>query len=120
DRIVVRAIPDFTAQVATALAGEIDMTLPTGIDVESALAVQDRWQGTQNQVLLGSNGRVRMALAQSREEAAQPRALLDPRVGQRLSRAVDRQAISESISRGLAPPGDGIVPPFYDVYTQLA
>jgi peptide/nickel transport system substrate-binding protein len=70
-------------------------------------------------VLLGSNGRLRMALAQSREEAAQPKAILDARVRQALFRAVDRRAISEAISRGLAPPGDGVVPPFYDVYSQL-
>ena len=120
DRIVVRAIPDFNTQIASVLAGDVDLTLPTGIDVESALGVQDRWQGTPNQVLLGSNGRLRMALAQSREEAAQPRALLDPRVRQALFRAVDRQAIAEAISRGLAPPGDGIVPPFYDIHSRLA
>lgn len=119
DRIVVRAISDFNTQIAGVLAGEIDLTLPTGIDVESALTVEERWQGTDNRVLYGSNGRLRMALAQSRPEAARPTALTDPRVLQALFRAVDRSLISEAISRGKAPPGDGIVPPFYDVYREL-
>ncbi len=119
DRIIVRIIADFRAQIASVLAGEIDLTLPTGIDVDSALALKDRWQDTRNQVLLGSNGRLRMALAQSREAQAQPRALLDPRVRQAMFRALDRQALSDALSRGLAPPGDGIVPPFYDIHNDL-
>ena len=119
DRVIVRAIPDFNTQIASVLAGEIDLTLPTGIDVESALTVQERWQGTENRVLYGSNGRLRMALPQSRAEAAQPKALLDPRVLQALFRAVDRSTISEAISQGKAPPGDGVVPPFYDIFKEL-
>jgi peptide/nickel transport system substrate-binding protein len=119
DRVIVRAIADFSTQIASVLAGEIDVTLPTGIDVESALSVQDQWQGSQNRVLLGSNGRMRMALPQSRAEAAQPRALVDPRVLQALFRAVDRRLISEAISRGLAPPGDGVVAPFYDIFNEI-
>ena len=51
-----RVIPDSNIQVATILAGELDVTLPSGIDADTALSVKDRWAGTNNQVLLASPG----------------------------------------------------------------
>jgi peptide/nickel transport system substrate-binding protein len=119
DRIVVRIIADANTQVANILAGEIDLTLPTGIDVEAALGVKERWEGTPNQVLLASSGQLRHAAYQAREDVARPRALLDPRIRQAIFRALDREAISEAVSRSTAPPADSIVAPFYDIRRDL-
>jgi peptide/nickel transport system substrate-binding protein len=119
DRVILRIVPDTNTQIAGILSGDLDLLLPQGIDVDTALTIKDRWAGTANQVLIGSNGRLRFATPQAREEQVQPKALLDFRVRQALQRSMDRQAISEAISRGVAVPADGVVPPFYDVYKSL-
>ncbi|MEA2640252.1 MAG: peptide/nickel transport system substrate-binding protein, partial [Chloroflexota bacterium] len=51
----------------------------------------------------------------SRAESQNPKELLDPRFRQALYRAVDRQGVSDAVTRGLAPTADSIVPPFYAV-----
>src|SRR5262249_23544278 len=96
DRIIVRDVPDTNTQVAAILSGDVDVLLPTGVDVDTALTIKDRWQGTQNQVIFGSNGRLRMALAQSREAQANPKALLDQRVRQALMRSMDPKEVSDA------------------------
>jgi peptide/nickel transport system substrate-binding protein len=117
DRILFRIVPDANTQIANVLAGELDLTLPTGIDVEGAVAVQER--GGPTQVLLGSSGRLRNAAHQAREEYVQPKGLLDPRTRQALFRSLDRSALSEATSSGRAPPADSIVPPYYDIIRDL-
>jgi peptide/nickel transport system substrate-binding protein len=121
DRLFLRFIPEPNTQVASILAGEIDVTLPVSIDVETALAVQERWReaGTGGQVLLASPGQLRNAMIQQREEMASLKALLDPRVRQALYRAVDRHGISEVVSRGQAPVADSPIPPFYAMRKEI-
>jgi peptide/nickel transport system substrate-binding protein len=113
DRIVVRIIPDGNTQIANVLAGEVDVIFPT--DAEAAIGLREQWQGTQNQVLVGSPGQLRNIFPQNRESSISAPVLLDPRVRRALYRSVDRQAVSEAISRGAAPIADSIIPPFYDI-----
>jgi peptide/nickel transport system substrate-binding protein len=115
DRVILRIMPDSNIQVATILSGELDVTLPSGIDADTALSVKDRWAGTNNQVLLASPGIIRGLLPNSRPEYQTPKELLDPRVRQALYRAVDRQGVSDAVTRGQAPIADSIIPPFYAV-----
>jgi len=115
DRVIIRVIPDSNTQVANVLAGEIDVTLPSGIDADTGLAVQERWAGTANQVLLASPGQVRSLLPNSNAEHQNPKELLDPRFRQALYRAVDRQSVSEAVTRGFAPVADSFIAPFYSI-----
>jgi len=115
DRLVVRIIPDPNTTIAKVLAGEVDVTLPVQLDVEVALTMKERWEGTRNQVLLGSPGQGRFMYPQSRDESVRPRELLDPRVRRALYQAVDRQSISEAVTRGTAPIADSWVPPSYEI-----
>ncbi|HEY3116891.1 MAG TPA: peptide ABC transporter substrate-binding protein [Chloroflexota bacterium] len=110
DRVIIRVVPDTNTQVANLLAGEIDMTLPVSIDTETALSIQERWAGTGNQVLLASPGNLRSFLPNSHPEYQTPRELLDPRYRQALYRSVDRQAMSDLVTRGNAPIADSLLP----------
>jgi peptide/nickel transport system substrate-binding protein len=113
DRIVVRIIPDGNTQIANVLSGEIDVIFP--IDAEAAIGLQEQWQGTNNQVLVGSPGQLRNVFPQNRETSISTPVLLDPRVRRALYRSLDRAAVSEAISRGAAPVADSLIPPFYDM-----
>ena len=115
DRVIIRVIPDANTQVANILAGEIDVTLPSGIDADTGLSIKDRWAGTGNQVLLASPGQVRTLLPNSNAEFQNPKELLDPRYRQALYRSVDRQAVSEAVTRGNAPVADSFIAPFYSI-----
>src|SRR5204863_269154 len=75
----------------------------------------DRWEGTSNQVLLASPGQVRTLLPNSNPEYQNPKELLDPRLRQALYRAVDRQAVSDAVTRGFAPVADSFIAPFYEI-----
>ena len=111
DRVIIRIIPDSNTQVANLLAGEIDMTLPVSIDTETALSIKERWAGTANQVLLASPGNLRSILPNSHPEYQNPKELLDPRYRQALYRAVDRESVSEAVTRGNAPIADSFITP---------
>lgn len=113
DRVVIRVIPDTNIQVANILAGEIDVTLPVSLDADTALNIKERWTGTANQVLLASPGNLRSFLPNSREDSQDPKELLDPRYRQALYRAVDRQSVSDAVTRGSAAIADSFVPPFF-------
>jgi peptide/nickel transport system substrate-binding protein len=111
DRVIIRIIPDSNTQVANLLAGEIDMTLPVSIDTETALMIKERWAGTNNQVLLASPGNLRSILPNSHPEFQRTQELLDPRYRQALYRAVDRESVSEAVTRGNAPIADSFITP---------
>src|SRR5207249_9072286 len=50
DTVTVRFMGDTNTLVANILAEAIDMVLPTGVDLETALEVRRRWERTGNQV----------------------------------------------------------------------
>ena len=59
DRVVVRFLADANTMVANILAGSVDVLLPIGVDMEAALEVKRRWEGTGNYVTTDSSGRLR-------------------------------------------------------------
>jgi ABC-type transport system substrate-binding protein len=56
DRIVVRFIGDPNALVANIVAGDVDVVLPVTVDLETALDLRRRWEGTGNQVRVDLTG----------------------------------------------------------------
>lgn len=111
DLVVVQFVPDVPARVAQILAGAVDV-LPSGIDLDSALAVRERWKGTRNQVMTAVTDSMLRIEVQHRPELAQPaRALTVAAVRQALYQAIDRPTLIESLTQGVAPLADSWFPP---------
>jgi peptide/nickel transport system substrate-binding protein len=111
DQIILKYIADPTAMVANVLAGSVDMVTPPGVDVDGAVALRDRWAGTGNQVMLQLTNAINSAYSiQFRPEFVRPRAGLPNRdVREALYRAIDKTAMSEGLTHGLAPLADSWV-----------
>jgi peptide/nickel transport system substrate-binding protein len=118
--VIVRFLGDVNTEVANILAGALDIVLPTGVDLETALDVKKRWEGTGNQVTTGLSGGVRHLEIQFRPEYAQPRNGLPNRaVRQALYHAIDRETLNEVLNSGLAPVADSWIPPNHQLRPQL-
>ncbi len=111
DQIVLKYIADPTTMVANVLAGSVDVVTPPGIDVDGAVALRERWAGTSNQVMIQLTSTINSAYSiQFRPEYVRPRAGLPNRdVREALYRAIDRAAMSEALTHGLAPLADSWV-----------
>jgi len=107
DRVVVRFVRDPNAMVATILAGEADVVLPSGVDMDAALEVRKRWDGTGNQVQADLTGQLRQLELQHRPDYLRPRNGFSQRaVRQAFYQAIDRPSIAEASTQGLAPVAD--------------
>ena len=107
DSVIVRFLGDPNTMVANILSGAVDVLLAPGVDLEAALDVKQRWEGTGHQVLVGLSGNLRVMDPQFRPEYARPRGgLTNTAVRQALYHAIDRQSIVDAGSQGLAPIAD--------------
>jgi len=105
--LVLRFISDSQAMVASALAGAVDAVLPTGVELDAALDLRQRWEGTGNQVLVAPDGKFDFLEIQHRPEYARPpNGLTNQLVRQALYQATDRQVLAEVLTSGLAPVAD--------------
>src|SRR5437870_6506331 len=106
--------------IANILAGEVDVVLPVGVDLEAALELKQRWAGTGNQVRADNSGRLRHLEFQFRSDFARPSEIATDRaVRQALYQAVDRQTMVEVMTQGLAPTADSWYPPTSGVRKEL-
>jgi peptide/nickel transport system substrate-binding protein len=93
--------------VANILSGSIDLILPPSVELEAALEVKRRWEGTGNLVRVESIPRVQYLEPQFRPEFARPvngQPVLAARQG--LYQALDRAQIAEVLTAGLGPVAD--------------
>lgn len=99
--------------VANILSGAVDVVTPPGVDVDGAIALRDRWVGTNNQVMMQLTSAVNGAYSiQMRPDYVRPRAgLLNRDVREALYRGIDRGAMAEALTHGLAPLADSWVAP---------
>lgn len=112
DRVVVRFLRDPNTMVANILSGAVDIVLPEGVGIDAALEVQRRWDGTGNQVRFDIRENMRMMDIQHRPELARPvNGLANRTVRQAFYHAIDRQALTEAVTRGVGPVADGWVLP---------
>jgi peptide/nickel transport system substrate-binding protein len=112
DRIIVRFIADPNAMVSNILSGTVDALLPVAVDLDAALEVKRRWEGTGNQVRFDMSGTLPHLLIQYRPELVHTRDGLTTRsVRQGLYQAIDRQALTELMTHGLAPVADSWISP---------
>lgn len=107
DRVVLRFLTDANTMVANLLAGEVDMLLPIGIDIEAGLEIQRRWEPTGNRVRFVVSDFLWLIETQARPEFARPqRGLTERSVRQGLYHAIDRATLAEVVAQGLAPVAD--------------
>ena len=66
-------VPDVNALVANILSETIDIILPDTVDVETALEIRKRWEGTGNQVRLDTANQFQQIELQHRPEYSKPR-----------------------------------------------
>jgi peptide/nickel transport system substrate-binding protein len=112
DGVVVRFITDPNTIVANLLAGTVDVMFHKDFDIESAVEVQRRWQGTNNQVKFVPSARVISVEIQYRKEYARPTVGLTERnVRHALLHAVDRQSLVEAVTHGISTVADSWIPP---------
>ncbi|HEY3117303.1 MAG TPA: ABC transporter substrate-binding protein, partial [Chloroflexota bacterium] len=107
DRIEIRAVTDGNTVVAGFLAGSIDFSEYTAIDVDQAVTLRDRWQMDQaGKVYSESLFGTRYMEFQHREVPGWQRALEDVRVRQALGHSLDRTTLAEALQHGFGDPAD--------------
>jgi peptide/nickel transport system substrate-binding protein len=120
DRVVVKFVPDPNTLIANALGEAVDVVLSDGIDVPTALEVRNRWAGTPHRVeFFELPGLVQLEV-QHRPEFARPRGGLPLReVRQALYVALDRPALSDIMTGGVAPIADSWYSPSHPLRKDL-
>lgn len=107
ERIIVKFIPDSNAMVSNILAGAVDVVLPEGVELDAALELRRRWQGTRNQVRIDVLSGLEQLEIQHRPEFSMPRNGFTVRgVRQALYQGLDRQALADAMTEGASPPAD--------------
>src|SRR5437899_10579195 len=105
--------------IANILSGAVDV-VASGIDVEAAVEFKRRWEGTANRVLFENSGKLYMLDPQLRPESAKPRDAFALRgVRQAFYQAIDRNAVADAMSYGLAPAADSYFPAEHPLRAEL-
>jgi peptide/nickel transport system substrate-binding protein len=120
DRVIVRYVADANALLANILAGSVHVVLAPSIEMDTAAEVKARWEGTGNQVLIGLSGSQHFLRPQFRPEMATPRNGSPVLAVRRaLSHGIDRAALVQGATDGLAVPSDSWVAPSDPLRAQL-
>lgn len=120
DSVVVRYIGDPNTMVANILSGAVDVILPPSADIDAALEVQRRWEGTGNQVRFNITDDVRRLQLQFVPEFARPNnAITNRSVRQALYHGIDRQSLADVLTNGQAPLADSWIPPNHELRPQV-
>lgn len=120
DRLIVRFIDDPNTAIANVLGGAVDVVLPPLVGIESAVEMRRRWEGTGNQVQIGTTSDLEHIEIQHRPEYARPRSGVTSRpVRQALWQAIDRTAVVEVGTGGLAPTADSWFRPDDPIRAQI-
>ena len=120
DRILVRFIGDPNALAANIVAGELDVVLPVTVDLDTALDLRRRWEGTGNQVGLDLTGQLPQLEMQYRPNVARPQNGFSESVVRRaFYQAVDRTSLAEVMTQGQAPVADSWYPPSHRLRAEV-
>ena len=119
DRIIVRFVGDPNALVAGILAAELDVVLPVTVDLDAALDLKRRWEGTGNQVQVDVSGQLPQLEMQYRDVARPRNGFTNPAVRQAFYQAIDRETLTEVMTQGLAPVADSWFPPSHVQRAQM-
>jgi len=126
DKVIVRFLGDKNTMIANILAGEVDLLVSTGVDLGAAAEIKRRWEGTGNQVRSDFTGGIEQFSLQHRLDYARPvNGIPNRLVRQALMYALDRQAMTDVMTDGLAPvaeswfrPGQAIWPEVEAIFAR--
>ncbi len=102
DEILVRFIMDPNTLIANLLAGEVEMTIGRGMNIEQGLQVREQWKAGRMESSPGS-----WIAHYPQHLTPNPAVLGDVRFRRALVHALDRQEMSDTIQAGLAPIAHG-------------
>ncbi|MBM2809666.1 MAG: hypothetical protein HW416_425 [Chloroflexi bacterium] len=120
DSMVVRFISDANVMIAAILAGQLDLIPSFNFDVDAALEVKRRWEGTGNVVGGALSGRFTTVETQHRLELARPiNGLSNVAVRRAFYHALDRDEIAQSMTQGLGPSADSWFFPAHEIRPQV-
>jgi len=120
DSVVVRFMPDENVMLAAILGGQLDVIPATTFDIDAALEVRQRWEGTGNRVGGNLTGRLITLEPQHRAEFARPtQGLATLPVRRALYQAINRDELAEVITRGFTSAADSWFFPGHELRAQL-
>jgi peptide/nickel transport system substrate-binding protein len=120
DGIVVRFVSDANAMIAAILAGQLDLIPAFNFDLDAALEVRRRWEGTENHVGANLSGRFATIETQHRLDLARPvNGLANASVRRAFYQALDRDEIAQSMTQGFGPAADSWFFPGHELRGQL-
>jgi peptide/nickel transport system substrate-binding protein len=120
DRVILRYVRDPNALIATIRAGDGDVVIPPGPDVDAGVEVRQRWAGTGNQMIIAPTDEFNWMQLQFRPEIVRPAsAWLNRDVRVALSHAIDRQTLSQVMTHGLSATADSWFPPNHPLRAQV-
>jgi peptide/nickel transport system substrate-binding protein len=120
DRVVMRFITDPNTMVAALLAEDIDVIPQIPMELDTALEIKRRWEGTGNRTSGGLTGRFITVETQHRAEFARPvDGLATKSVRQAFYQAMDREQLTEAITGGLAPAADSWFFPSHELRPEV-
>jgi ABC-type transport system substrate-binding protein len=72
DKVVLRIIPDFNTMVSNIMAGSVDLAQPPAENMDVALDLKAKWEGTGDRVRTDPNDKMRVVYMQFRPETSRP------------------------------------------------
>lgn len=107
DVIVLRFVLDLNTMLANSLSETVDIATPEQGNIDAVMQVKQRWEGTENRIVINTTGNLFGLYPQFRIEVARPaNGLTNRSVREGLYRAIDRTAFNEVATQGLAPVAD--------------
>lgn len=120
DRVIVRIILDDNTTVPMILAGgQLDYACCNTLRFDHYVTLKREWEAAGQGTAVSTPGAAVFLFQQLRPEYVGHPGLLDPRVRQALSHAIDRQALDEGLFSGLGAPTDTPVPPNVPFYAEV-
>lgn len=114
DKVFIRVMSDPNTIMANLLSGTVDVAWGNNVDLDAAVDLKRRWEGSGNRVIFTPLGDMQQIEFQFRTEFARPVAVAtDRNVRAALWHALDRQALVEAATEGLSPVADTWFSPLY-------
>ncbi|HZT06267.1 MAG TPA: peptide ABC transporter substrate-binding protein [Chloroflexota bacterium] len=118
-RIQVRFAPDPNTALASLLSGDADMAIDFALGFDQGELLRKRWAATSGGRILLDPAKLRYLQIQLRPAYANPPQLLDLRVRQALTHALDRQSLIDALLDGQGQPAEAMAPPLTDYAAEV-
>lgn len=120
DKVIVHFMPDDNVKAAAIVSGHLDMIPAFMFNVETAMDVKRRWEGSRNVVGGNITGRFISVEIQHRPEYARPaNGLSWSPVRRAFYQAIDRDQLANVMTQGQSPPADSWFFPGHQLRPQV-